>query len=388
MLMRWCWMSTLLVITMVQASLAHEVRPAIADVVLTEDQIAIEFRLNAEPLLAGIDLQGLGDTNEAPEAEEYDILRALSPEDLAERVQVEWPDLQSGFLVDANGTAVSLDLDDLEVSDEANIDLPRDTTLLLSGALPPDGSDVRVGWVSKNGPLILRQTSDAEDAYTGFLDGGVMSDPLPRTGTATESSWSVFFRYIAVGFDHIVPKGLDHILFVLGLFFLSLHLRPLITQVTIFTLAHTITLALASLGYVKISPAIVEPLIAASIVYVAVENIFTSRITWWRPIVIFGFGLLHGLGFASVLGEFGLAPGRFVAGLIGFNVGVEIGQLTVIGIALGLLWLAVGAAKLKQLDHLEEMVRDEEVMYQAFSIIGSIIIAVIGAYWVIERTLL
>jgi len=212
-----------------------------------------------------------------------------------------------------------------------------------------------------------------DDAYAGYLEDGALSEALPREGAATESAMSVFVRYIGVGFDHIIPKGLDHILFVLGLFFLSLKVRPLVTQITVFTVAHTITLALASLGYIKVNPAIVEPLIAASIVYVAVENIFTSKVTWWRPLIIFAFGLLHGMGFASVLDEFGLAPGRFVAGLIGFNIGVEVGQLTVIGLA----FLAVGYWF------------GQKPWYRArISIPASVAIALVGAYWAFERVFL
>ena len=356
--------------TFLSSASAHEIRPAIADATLTEDRIELQILLNAETLVAGIDLEGLEDTNEAPEAELYDQLRALPDEEFADRLTAAWPNLQSGIIVDVGGEIVALDLNSIEVRPQADLELPRDSVVQLSGALPVNGSDVKIGWVAANGPIIMRQTGGGDDAYAGFLDKGALSDPLPRVGAATESAGAVFVRYIAVGFDHIIPKGLDHILFVLGLFFLSLQMRPLVTQITVFTVAHTITLALASLGYVTVNPAIVEPLIAASIVYVAVENIFTSKITWWRPLIIFGFGLLHGLGFASVLGEFGLAPGRFVAGLIGFNIGVEIGQLTVIGLA----FLAVGYWFGKK------------PWYRArISIPASVAIALVGAYWAIER---
>lgn len=146
------------------------------------------------------------------------------------------------------------------------------------------------------------------------------------------SNAEAFLNYLIVGFEHILPLGLDHILFVIGLFLLSTALRPLIIQITAFTLAHTVTLALGALGYVNIPGSIVEPLIALSITFVAIENIFADKLNKWRPFVIFGFGLLHGLGFAGVLSEFGFAPGQFVASLIAFNIGVEIGQLTVIAI--------------------------------------------------------
>lgn len=373
MLVQLSALSMLALFTMTSLLAAHEIRPAIADVTLTDGAVELSIRLTAEPLIAGIDLEGLQDTNEAPEAAQYDALRALPSAELSSQLRAAWPDIAKSFTVLAGDTPIALDLVGVEVVEQPNVELPRDTTVTLKGALPNDGSDLRAGWQAANGPIIVRQTGGGDDAYAGYLENGVLSEPLPRFGSATESAVSVFLRYIGVGFDHIIPKGLDHILFVLGLFFLSLHLRPLITQITVFTVAHTITLALASLGYVTVNPAIVEPLIAASIVYVAVENIFTSRITWWRPIIIFVFGLLHGLGFASVLGDFGLAPGRFIAGLIGFNVGVEVGQLTVIALA----FLAVG------------IWFGKKPWYRArVSIPASVFIAIVGAYWAVERVFL
>lgn len=367
---------------------AHEIRPAIADVSLSEGEISFQITLSAESFLAGIDLEGLEDTDDAPQAAQYDELRALPDEEIAGRLKQAWPNLRQGVIVDAGGTLVLLDLDTVDVQPQGDQDLPRDTVVGLSGTLPDDGSDVQVGWIAANGPIIVRQFGAGEDAYAGMLDRGALSDPLPRVGIATESAGAVFVRYIAVGFDHIIPKGLDHILFVLGLFLLSMKMRPLILQVTVFTLAHTITLALASLQIVTVPASVVEPLIAASIVYVAVENLFARGISWWRPFIIFGFGLLHGLGFASVLGEFGLAPGRFAAGLIGFNIGVEIGQLTVIGLAALLLWLCMRAAQVADLDEYEMRVRDPDIMFRAVSICGSILIAIVGAYWAIERVFL
>jgi hypothetical protein len=202
------------------------------------------------------------------------------------------------------------------------------------------------------------------------------------------TGWQTFVAYIPVGFDHILPQGLDHILFVLGLFFLSTQMRALLWQVSAFTLAHTVTLALGAMGWVNIPGSIVEPLIAASIVYVAVENIFASGLSRWRPLVIFGFGLLHGLGFASVLGEFGLPEGQFIPALISFNIGVELGQLTVIAVAFAVLWLATLAAGVAHLTEDETPAKTRAVMARAVSITGSLIIAVIAAYWVVERTLL
>lgn len=360
----------ILAITFSQAAIAHEIRPAIADVDVGDASVTMTLQFTSETMLAGINLEGIQNTDEADGAERYDALRAEPPEVLERQLQEAWPQLRQSFVVQAGEAAVVLALESVEVGEIGDVELPRDTIVTLRAALPEDGSDVRVGWIAANGPLIVRQDGGGADAYAGFLDNGALSQPLPRVGSATESGIAVFVRYIAVGFDHIIPKGLDHILFVLGLFFLSTKLRPLVVQISIFTVAHTITLALAATGVVSISGAIVEPLIAASIVYVAIENVFAKGITPWRPFIIFVFGLLHGLGFASVLADFGLAEGRFVPALIGFNVGVEVGQLAVILIAFLVVGYWFGA---------------KEWYRRVISIPASLAIALVGAYWAVER---
>ncbi len=142
---------------------------------------------------------------------------------------------------------------------------------------------------------------------------------------------------------------------------------------TAFTLAHTVTLALGLLQIVSLPPSIVEPLIAASIVYVAIENTLVNKLHRWRPVIVFGFGLLHGLGFAGVLGAIGLPTNAFVTGLIAFNVGVELGQLTVIALAYLAVGLWCGKAN----------------WYRRLVVVpSSLVIAAIGFWWMIERTLL
>ena len=120
-------------------------------------------------------------------------------------------------------------------------------------------------------------------------------------------------------------------LFVLGIYLLSGRARSVLWQVSAFTVAHSITLGLSMYGLVSVSPRIVEPMIALSIAYVAIENIFLSELKSWRVALVFAFGLLHGMGFAGALKELGLPRSEFVTALLTFNVGVEAGQLAVIG---------------------------------------------------------
>ena len=176
-------------------------------------------------------------------------------------------------------------------------------------------------------------------------------------------------EWIALGFQHIIPRGLDHIVFVLGLFFLSIGLRQLILQVSCFTLAHSLTLGLATFGIVSVPASIVEPLIAASIVCIALDNLHSEKIARWRLVMVTLFGLLHGLGFASVLSDLDLPPQDFLSSLLLFNLGVEIGQLTVLAIA----FLAVGWMQ-RWAQYAKRVARP-----------AAITIAGIGAYWFIKR---
>ena len=143
--------------------------------------------------------------------------------------------------------------------------------------------------------------------------------------------------YLVLGYKHILPLGFDHILFVLSLFLLSPKLKPVLWQATAFTVAHSVTLGLAMYNVIKVPSAIIEPLIALSIMYVALENIFSPRLKTSRIGVVFIFGLVHGLGFAGALGSLGLPQNAYLLSLIMFNVGVELGQLTVILLAYFLL---------------------------------------------------
>lgn len=245
----------------------------------------------------------------------------------------------------------------------------------LSGSVPPDAREFSF-WASRAFTAVhLTITREsAGEPFTQVLGVGQESAPYPLRGDSPPPSRrAIAVQYLLLGFEHIVPAGLDHILFVLGLYLLGTRLRPLLWQVTAFTVAHSITLALAMFGVLRISPAIVEPLIALSIVYVAIENLCTSRLQPWRPAIVFLFGLLHGLGFAGVLLEVGGLPrGEFVTGLISFNVGVELGQLAVIAGAFAL----VGWWRARRWYHARVVLP------------ASALIALVAMYWTLERTVL
>jgi hydrogenase/urease accessory protein HupE len=182
-----------------------------------------------------------------------------------------------------------------------------------------------------------------------------------------------FGRYLVLGVEHIL-SGLDHLLFLCGLLLVCRRVRSVAAIVTCFTLAHSITLALAALNLVCLSPRIVEPLIAATIVLVGIENVWRRSepegLWWGRCAVAFGFGLIHGLGFAAALQELGLGThGTSVVGpLVAFNLGVEIGQLSVAALLLAVLWNLPRAGRWQQLPRL-----------------ASLGIAGIGLFWLVQR---
>ncbi len=204
--------------------------------------------------------------------------------------------------------------------------------------------------------------------------------PVPRPilddSGKVRGFWSTAGLYLTIGVRHILPDGLDHILFVLALFLSSTRLRALVVQISTFTVAHTVTLGLVAAGAWSPPTALAEPLIAATIAFVAIENLFLSDMPRWRPVIVFVFGLVHGLGFAGFFGELGLPAGQFWSALIGFNVGVEIGQL---GVVLAAFLLARGARRRLEL---------EAPSWRRYVVLPcSALIGLAGVVWTIERTL-
>lgn len=180
----------------------------------------------------------------------------------------------------------------------------------------------------------------------------------------------VVWFYLKLGYQHIIPYGIDHILFVISLCLLSTNIKTIFWQATAFTVAHSITLALSMKSMIVAPGAVVEPIIALSIVFVAIENMLLTTLKPWRILIVFLFGLIHGMGFASALNEIGLPADKFFTSVIAFNAGVELGQITIItamfaGIIIPLRkksWYRVG------------------VVYPL-----SAVIALIATYWTIQR---
>jgi hydrogenase/urease accessory protein HupE len=239
-------------------------------------------------------------------------------------------------------------------------------TIRLTGTTPPGAQHFTwsFGWTFASYAMTA-------GAATQWLEGGENSAPLAVTLQAPPPSRLITaWRYLRLGFTHIVPHGLDHMLFVLGIYLLSRRARHVLWQVSAFTVAHSITLGLSMYGLVSVPSRIVEPMIALSIAYVAIENVFLSELKSWRIGLVFGFGLLHGMGFAGALKELGLPRSEFLTALLTFNVGVEAGQLAVIATA----FLLVGWQFARR-----DWYRTRVVVP------ASMLIACTAVYWTIER---
>ena len=232
------------------------------------------------------------------------------------------------------------------------------------------------------GPAVV--AAESAPAPASAPPAATTAAPGPTAGAATPAAGErpagakdqdeapgqpIVWTFLRIGFNHIIPEGLDHILFVLGLFLLAPRLKPLLIQDTAFTIAHSITLGLCMADIIHLPSRLVETTIAASIAFVAIENICYKELKPWRWMVVFCFGLIHGLGFASALKELGLPKGSFFPALISFNVGVELGQLTVIcAAAILTVWFW-----------------KKSYYRKAIVIPGSVIIACIGLYWAVQR---
>ncbi len=195
-------------------------------------------------------------------------------------------------------------------------------------------------------------------------------DSLPvQLAEAPAAQPHSFGQFLLLGIEHIAT-GYDHIVFLLGLLIVGGSFRAVVKIITSFTLAHSVTLALAALDVIRLSSNIVEPLIAVSIMYVGIENIFRRDLER-RWMLAFGFGLVHGCGFASALRDLriGEGGGSVVMPILSFNLGVELGQITLATIVLPIVW------KLKKRSSFEPR------YVPAFSLL----IAGAGGYWLVER---
>ena len=360
-----------LVLLLAAPAPAHDFEFTQVVIVLSADGgYQADVSVDADALALGLDPS----TDSALVAER---MATLSPSELEQAMDLARATLQQRVRIQFDGIVqlprVEFPHYGTPAAQTAEIPTVLGTLARMTGQVPNGARELTLAAGAELKTIQLTVFDPAQSGRTFFtLDPGQTSPPYVLGGGEQPAGQGVFWRYTVLGFEHILPKGLDHILFVLGLFLLSTRFRPLLWQVTAFTIAHSVTLALSMFDIVSLPSRPVESLIALSIAYVAIENVLTSELKPWRPAIVFGFGLLHGMGFADVLRELGLPRDRFVPALVAFNVGVELGQLSVVALAFAF----VGRF------------RAHRLYRKAVVVPASLAIAAVGLYWAVERAFL
>lgn len=363
---------------------ADIVKPALVEIsVKTDGTYQIEIRASIEALLTGINAR-YKNTKDSPNAQAYDDLRVLAPEKLRQAFRPFEQDFLQTIKVVIDGLQAESDISSVTIPEPGYVKVPRISLIIVTGEIDTSAQSLSWYYPARFGDnaVRVRQVDEVNEQWHWsswqWLKNDEISKPFSLTEVFTQqTTFEVVSTYLVSGFEHILPKGLDHILFILGIFLLSTRIRPLLWQVTMFTIAHTITLGLSMNGFIELPANIVEPLIALSIAFIGIENILTPGLHKSRLFIVFIFGLLHGMGFASVLSDFGMPENDFATALISFNVGVEIAQVAIILMAYLLLahWFRRKLAN--------------EQQYRRIVVIpGSLVIAIIGLYWTYDRIVL
>lgn len=362
-------------------SIADVVKPALIEIsIFSKGKYRVEIRASIEAMMTGIDSR-YKNTQDSPNSDAYDKLRALQAEELSAAFSSFKSRLNDQIYLKFDGKKTDLKVTEVIIPEPGYLKVPRVSVIVLEGPIPKDAESVIWYYPQSfaDNAVRLRQVDNENEKWHWsnwqWLRRDKPSEPFSLTEVFNPPSlFDTIETYTGAGFDHILPKGLDHILFILGIFLLSLQMRPLLWQVTMFTLAHSITLSLSMMNIISMPSNIVEPLIALSIAYIAIENIFAKdqnqKTRNSRLAIVFGFGLLHGLGFASMLADFGMPDDAFTTALISFNVGVELGQLTIIAFAFAAVGIWFGK---------------KHWYRQAIVIPFSAMIAITGLYWTYDR---
>lgn len=368
----------LLFIPLSQEGVADVVKPALIEInTHSTGHVIIELRVSIEALLTGINGR-YKNTKEAPNAVQYDTLRKLQSDQLAIKFdQFSAVFLQKITLKDNKNKVIPLHITGVNIPEPGYTKVPRISVINLKAQLDRETQSLKWYYPLDFGDnaVRLRQINTAENKWHWsewqWLRQDQFSTPFSLQAVFTQRPLHhVIIEYITIGFEHILPRGLDHILFILGIFLLTTQLKPLVQQVTLFTIAHTITLGLAINGIISLPAYIVEPLIALSIVYIGIENIMATKLNNTRLLVVFLFGLLHGMGFASVLVDFNMPEQTFITTLISFNIGVELGQLSIIVLAYF---------------SLTHWFKNKKWYRNRIILPISLLISIIGFYWALER---
>ncbi|SMN12282.1 putative membrane protein [uncultured Candidatus Thioglobus sp.] len=356
--------------------MADVVKPALVEISIYADKkVEVVINLSLEAAMSDIGTQ-YKNTTDSPNADKYDELRALSPEQLRQRFNAFETHFLNGIQFKINHKIQSLRLDDAKIDIIGYKKRPRKTVLTYTAQLSEWPKTIAWQYSKTSGDSALRYQIFKQDEYNWsqwqWLRNGNPSGVIDINYPEPISTAQRLLQFVAIGFDHVIPLGWDHILFIIGMALSSLLWRKLLLLVGVFTLAHTLTLGLASAEIIAIPARIVEPLIAFSIAYIAIENLLPQHSIRRKSIIVFLFGLIHGLGFASMLRSFEMTADNFFTTLIGFNIGVELAQVVIILTVVIALFL----------------LKTAKFNVRKIAIIPvSALITVIGIWWGVERLL-
>ena len=359
---------------LVSVSIADVVKPALVEIsVYPDKKVEVVIDLSLEAVMTGIGTQ-YKNTTDAPASAEYDELRALAPEVLRQRFKNFEVKFLNKLQLNINHQAQNLHLENIKIDIVGYKKRPRKTLLTYIMQLREWPKTLLWQYNKDYGDSALRYQVFEKNKYNWsqwrWLRNGASSGVIDINHPEPIGTAQHFYQFISIGFDHVIPLGWDHILFIIGMALSSLLWRRLLLLVSLFTLAHTLTLGLAMVGVAEVSPRIIEPLIAFSIAYVAIENLLAKQSIKRKSIIVFLFGLVHGLGFASMLKNFEMSPDNFLSTLIGFNIGVELAQVFIV--------LSVFSALL--------LFKKIQLNYRILLVVPiSIIISVIGFWWFVQR---
>ncbi|KAA0454933.1 MAG: HupE/UreJ family protein [Candidatus Thioglobus sp.] len=354
--------------------MADVVKPVLVEISIYPDKrVEVVIDLSLEASISGIGTQ-YKKTTDAPNSNKYDELRKLKPAALRQK----FANFEAQFLrklqLTINQQVQTLQLKKTFIDIVGYTKRPRKSVLTYVAQPKQLAKTLTWKYDKAAGDSAMRYQIFKKDEYNWsqwqWLRGGKSSGNIDINHPKNMGALQRFGQFVQIGFEHVIPLGWDHILFIIGMALSTLLWRKLLLLVSSFTLAHTLTLGLAMFEVVQISAKIIEPLIAFSIAYVAIENLNIKQSMRRKIIVVFLFGLIHGLGFANMLKSLALKNEGFITTLIGFNVGVELAQITIVAGIVAILLTA----------------RSWKLDYQKWLIIpSSILIALLGIWWGIER---
>ncbi|SFV69681.1 membrane protein, putative [hydrothermal vent metagenome] len=355
-----------------QFTYADVVKPALIELsIYSNNSFELEMSVSIEAAISGISTK-YKNTKNAPNAKQYDDLRALQPSKLKEYFKKYEPTFLKNFSLKFKQGS-KLKLKSIHIPIVGYKKIPRISKLIYQGELQRPPTSFTWKYAEQYGDNAFRYRLVEKNKYTWqpweWLKNG-KSKKVQINITQKQSLFEHIIKFISIGFQHILPKGLDHILFIIGIALLGVSWRKLLLMVSTYTIAHTITLGLSIYEIIALSPRIVEPLIAISIVYVAIENLWLKVNEKLSILIVFLFGLLHGLGFATMLSTFEMAKDKFLTTLLSFNIGVELGQIVIIISVLTLRYIYKKA---------------NINFNKFFTKPVALLIAIIGVIWTIER---